>query len=107
MIISSLILNVSLIFTDSSRVQILFLFQDQTIKEIRDKPNSLNIVCLHKSVLTEQYLFLECGNSEKEKEDNYAKISDILLWAIFANRRDLAEICWLKGKDHLCKIYFC
>lgn len=55
-------------------------------------------------MLTEQYLFLECGNSEKEKENNYAKISDILLWAIFANRRDLAEICWLKGKDHLCKI---
>lgn len=39
LIISSLILNVSLIFTHSSRVQILFLFQDQTIKEIRDKPN--------------------------------------------------------------------
>lgn len=30
-------------------------------------------------------------------------ISDILLWALFANRRELAEICWLKGSDHLSK----
>lgn len=28
-------------------------------------------------------------------------ISDILLWSIFANRKELAEICWLKGHDHL------
>ncbi|XP_062596063.1 transient receptor potential cation channel subfamily M member-like 2 [Saccostrea cucullata] len=30
-----------------------------------------------------------------------ANISDILLWAIFANRRELAEICWLRSEDHL------
>ncbi|XP_056002346.1 transient receptor potential cation channel subfamily M member 2-like isoform X2 [Ostrea edulis] len=28
-------------------------------------------------------------------------ISDLLLWAIFANRRELAEICWLRSEDHL------
>lgn len=30
-------------------------------------------------------------------------VSDILLWALFANRKELAEICWLKGHDHLSK----
>ncbi|XP_062589311.1 transient receptor potential cation channel subfamily M member-like 2 [Saccostrea cucullata] len=30
-----------------------------------------------------------------------AKISDILLWALFANRRELAEICWLRSENHL------
>lgn len=33
----------------------------------------------------------------------YSSISDLLLWAIFANRKELAEICWLRGSDHLCK----
>ncbi|XP_052693640.1 transient receptor potential cation channel subfamily M member 2-like [Crassostrea angulata] len=28
-------------------------------------------------------------------------MSDILLWAIFANRKELAEICWLRGENHL------
>lgn len=28
-------------------------------------------------------------------------VSDILLWALFANRKELAEICWLRGYDHL------
>lgn len=32
-------------------------------------------------------------------EDNF--LVNVLLWAIFANRRDLAEIFWLRGKDHL------
>lgn len=34
-------------------------------------------------------------------KSNNVNISDILLWALFANRRELAEICWLKGSDHL------
>lgn len=29
--------------------------------------------------------------------------SDILLWAIFANRKEIAEICWLRGTDHICR----
>ncbi|XP_078329891.1 transient receptor potential cation channel subfamily M member 2-like [Crassostrea virginica] len=28
-------------------------------------------------------------------------ISDILLWAIFANRKELAEICWLRSENQL------
>lgn len=31
-------------------------------------------------------------------------IPNILLWALLFNRRELAEILWLRGKDHLCKI---
>lgn len=30
-------------------------------------------------------------------------IGDILLWAIIFNRTELAEICWLREKDHICK----
>lgn len=37
----------------------------------------------------------------KGNKSENVNISDILLWAIFANRRELAEICWLKGNDHL------
>lgn len=28
-------------------------------------------------------------------------IADVLLWSIFVNRKELAEICWLRGKDQL------
>nr|XP_034319461.1 transient receptor potential cation channel subfamily M member-like 2 [Crassostrea gigas] len=35
------------------------------------------------------------------KEDSNIGISDILLWAVIFNRRELAEICWHKGKDKL------
>lgn len=42
------------------------------------------------------------GNDESKDAD----ISDILLWAIFANRKDIAEICWLRGDNHLCNIIF-
>nr|XP_034319204.1 uncharacterized protein LOC109618232 isoform X3 [Crassostrea gigas] len=34
-------------------------------------------------------------------EQDESTISDILLWAIFANRKDLAEICWLRSENHL------
>ena len=30
-------------------------------------------------------------------------ISDILLWSIFANRKELAEICWLRSENQLRK----
>lgn len=45
---------------------------------------------------------------EKEKtEDEDEIIADLLLWAIFVDRKEMAEICWLRGKDHLCKYYTC
>lgn len=41
----------------------------------------------------------------KDSEENSGNCdtSDILLWAIFANRKEIAEICWLRGKDPLRK----
>lgn len=38
----------------------------------------------------------------QKNEDDF--ISNVLLWAIFANRIELAEMFWLKGTNHLCKI---
>lgn len=39
--------------------------------------------------------------TETSAEDD--SIANVLLWAIFVNRKDVAEICWLRGKDHLCE----
>nr|XP_022311261.1 uncharacterized protein LOC111116555 [Crassostrea virginica] len=47
------------------------------------------------------------GVKEKKEDIRNDKIldscetSDILLWAIFANRKEIAEICWIRGEDHL------
>ena len=43
----------------------------------------------------------DTSNKNPENKENI--ISDILLWALFANRKKLAEICWLRSKNHLCK----
>lgn len=41
-------------------------------------------------------------NKKTTEDDNIDEsISNILLWAIFANRKELAEIYWLRGKNHL------
>lgn len=40
-----------------------------------------------------------------EDDDTDASISDILLWTIFANRKELADIFWLKSKNHLCMLF--
>lgn len=47
------------------------------------------------------YHFLLIESRLEHQEDVH--ISDILLWAIFANRKELAEICWLRGDDQLSK----
>lgn len=36
-----------------------------------------------------------------EDSPDEESIADVLLWAIFVDRKELAEICWLRGKDHL------
>lgn len=43
----------------------------------------------------------EFNNTDENNRNKYSSISDLLLWAIFANRKELAEICWLRGTDHL------
>nr|XP_034320577.1 transient receptor potential cation channel subfamily M member-like 2 [Crassostrea gigas] len=35
------------------------------------------------------------------RAQDQSTISDILLWAIFANRKEVAEICWLRSENHL------
>lgn len=58
------------------------------------------------------YHFLLIESRSERQEDVHisvilrqevVNISDILLWAIFANRKELAEICWLRGNDQLSK----
>lgn len=50
--------------------------------------------------------FLEpVDTNDKPIINQYSSISDLLLWAIFANRKELAEICWLRGTDHLSKSF--
>ena len=56
------------------------------------------------------YLFL-CNKGNKEattnrKSSDICETSDILLWAIFANRKEIAEICWIRGENHLRKYAF-
>ncbi|XP_048749949.2 transient receptor potential cation channel subfamily M member 2-like isoform X2 [Ostrea edulis] len=45
----------------------------------------------------------EKGNNAKPNDNSgeNVDISDILLWSLFANRTDLAEICWLRSENHL------
>lgn len=66
--------------------------------------NQLKLLLLH------TVLILISGKNKVGTSKNndgistYADVSDLLLWSVFANRRELAEICWLRGKDHLCKL---
>lgn len=50
------------------------------------------------------FLLLEYKSTER-KEKEYADISDVLLWSIFANRKELAEICWLRSENQLCTYF--
>lgn len=52
------------------------------------------------------YDVIDAINSYHFVEKDESTISDILLWAIFANRKELAEICWLRSENHLCKLNF-
>lgn len=42
---------------------------------------------------------------EKKTKENNESSANLLLWAIFVNRKELAEICWLRGTNQLCKSY--
>ncbi|XP_056002358.1 transient receptor potential cation channel subfamily M member 2-like [Ostrea edulis] len=41
------------------------------------------------------------GKKDKENRSKYEDIFHLLLWAIFANRKEIAEICWLRSENHL------
>lgn len=50
------------------------------------------------------FIFSNFFSKKKEKtEDEDDIIADLLLWAIFVDRKEIAEICWLRGKDQLCR----
>lgn len=48
------------------------------------------------------YQFVEYILKEGDEKPEDETIFDILLWAIFSNRKELAEICWLRVENHLC-----
>lgn len=74
----------------------MFIFKESDkIKSNQIEPNSTEG--------NEESIDTEFNN--ESKKHNYSSISDLLLWAIFANRTELAEICWLRGTDHLCKFF--
>ena len=63
--------------------------------------------CCDKKIISIYIFDIFLGIKDK-KEDNMnneildsCETSDILLWAIFANRKEIAEICWIRGEDHL------
>lgn len=48
------------------------------------------------------WVFFSGPETTENPDDDMFPIT--LLWALLFNRRELAEILWLRGKDHLCKI---
>uniref|UniRef100_A0A8W8NPP1 TRPM-like domain-containing protein n=1 Tax=Magallana gigas TaxID=29159 RepID=A0A8W8NPP1_MAGGI len=91
--------------------------QQEIIKQGRIKSSFVRKACrkfLEYKALEEEKNEKKEEENEKEegerkrkkactKEDSNIGISDILLWAVIFNRRELAEICWHKGKDKLCR----
>ncbi|XP_078329886.1 transient receptor potential cation channel subfamily M member-like 2 [Crassostrea virginica] len=54
-----------------------------------------------------QYEALKIDDQTTNETLNTSDTSDILLWAIFANRKEIAEICWLRGTDHILSGLIC
>lgn len=48
-----------------------------------------------------RYKEFTINRNQTEDENIDENISNILLWTLFANRKELAEIYWLRGKNHL------
>lgn len=77
------------------------------------KTNEITVVCTNNDIHIDtssciyHFVFLnlcpEFTDFDSEEENSDIGIGDVLLWAIVFNRRELAEICWQRGKDHLCK----
>lgn len=51
------------------------------------------------------FFFVEYVLKKDDEKPEDETISNILLWAIFSNRKELAEICWLRVENHLCMCY--
>lgn len=69
-------------------------YLEKKIQELH-QPVAKSAEALCRKILRYQEFTKDPSTAE---DDN---ISLILLWAIFANRKDLAEIYWLRGRNHL------
>ncbi|XP_078311841.1 transient receptor potential cation channel subfamily M member 2-like isoform X5 [Crassostrea virginica] len=82
---------------------------EDIIKNLKYDPNksvaaSAKRLCC--KILQYKALNIEEQNTNEEAM-NTSDTSDILLWAIFANRKEIAEICWLRGTDHILSGLIC
>nr|XP_022311634.1 transient receptor potential cation channel subfamily M member 1-like [Crassostrea virginica] len=78
-------------------------------KKIQELETSVTISAKRLCCKILQYEGIEEKITTKSSAETsvYCDTSDILLWAIFANRKEIAEICWLRGKDHLLSGLVC
>lgn len=53
------------------------------------------------SILRYKEFILPDDKKEKKTKENNESSANLLLWAIFVNRKELAEICWLRGTNQL------
>ncbi|XP_052693613.1 transient receptor potential cation channel subfamily M member-like 2 [Crassostrea angulata] len=65
-------------------------------KKIKELPGS--VADAAKGLCRKILRYKEFNSGQSSQDEN---VSNVLLWAIFANRKELAEIYWLRGKDHL------
>ncbi|XP_078329885.1 transient receptor potential cation channel subfamily M member-like 2 [Crassostrea virginica] len=71
----------------------------KSLEEIKDLPRDLADAA--KGLCRKILRYKEYNKSTDSKKKEYADISDVLLWSIFANRKELAEICWLRSENQL------
>lgn len=83
-----------------------FFIQDK-VRQTNKHIHKLLIYFLFVKMLKLKEFFFCADNTAANisQENDKSNIADILLWAIFANRKELAEICWLRGRNHLCKYF--
>lgn len=71
-----------------------------TINFYKSVANAARLLCC-------EILRYQGKSDDIEDDDTDESISDLLLWTIFANRKELAEIFWLKSKNHLLTGLIC
>lgn len=68
----------------------------------------MEILLMHiVSLIIRDFFYLVLADEFKSDMSPQDKsLSNVLLWAILANRKELAAMFWLKGNDQLCKVFF-
>nr|XP_022311262.1 uncharacterized protein LOC111116556 [Crassostrea virginica] len=77
--------------------------RDKYAKKIKNLESSVaesakRLCC---KILRYEVIIGEREANHRSESEQTSGISDILLWSIFADRKEIAEICWIRGKDHL------